>query len=150
MRQLDLLNQGAQFILGELVHQCTLSGRGDTPTAFSPTGVDALGVERLRCERRGLLLEGALADVRLQVLLEHGAAQDKAALADRDAGDGDHLAVVLDFGGSYCEGSTGQGTRRRKGAPASEAESGRWFPQYLRRRGRRRRWGLGLGLGFRG
>jgi hypothetical protein len=32
--------------------------------------------------------------VRLQVLLEHGAAQDKAALADRDAGDGDHLAVV--------------------------------------------------------
>jgi hypothetical protein len=84
MRQLDLLNQGAQFILGELVHQCTLSGRGDTPTAFSPTGVDALGVERLRCERRGLLLEGALADVRLQVLLEHGVrgvdgAGDKAA-----------------------------------------------------------------------
>ena len=31
---------------------------------------------------------------------------------------------------AYWEGSTGQGTRR----PAPEADSGRWFPQYLRRR----------------
>jgi hypothetical protein len=30
-------------------------------------------------------------------------------------------------GGAYWEGSTGQGTRR----PAPEADSGRWFPQYL-------------------
>jgi len=39
------------------------------------------------------------------------------------------------LGQAYWEGSTGQGTRR----PAPEADSGRWFPQYLRSRSRNRR-----------
>lgn len=73
----DLPEQKAELLLGKPVHGRTLLRRRHTAARLRCTGVDALGVVRLRGERGDLLLQGALADVRLQVLLEHRAAREK-------------------------------------------------------------------------
>lgn len=77
MHRPDLPEQKAELLLGKPVHGRTLLRRRHTAARLRRTGVDALGVVRLRGERGDLLLQGALADVRVQVLLEHRAAREK-------------------------------------------------------------------------
>jgi hypothetical protein len=132
VRRSDLPKQTPELAIRGAIHGRALLWRGDSGAHLGPAaGVDALSIIGLRGERGGLLLQGALADVRLQVLLQHRAARGEIR---RGLGSG---AVLLeptqlgsgDGGGAYWEGSTGQGTRR----PAPAAVAGRWLPQYLRK-----------------
>ena len=77
MHRPDLPEQTPELLLGKPVHGRALLRRRHNAARLTRAGVDALGVVRLRGERGDLLLQGALADVRLQVLLEHRAARGK-------------------------------------------------------------------------
>lgn len=90
----DLPEQTAELLLGKPVHGRTLLRRRHTAARIRRTGVDALGVVRLRGERGDLLLQGALADVRLKVLLEHRVGGVDGA-GDAAASPGDGLGKVV-------------------------------------------------------